>query len=165
MSMLPDYRDAIRQCLLDMDTDTMRKLWKHLAPHLPQPGSDSDMLISMHHARTLTETLPFQARAYSHSWLTERTLPSGLPDWLRPRAERMYPRVVDAVGIAVLSTRSPQEEKRILGELVRDAMTDVVMDHYSSDHKPDQSRIKTDMLRARTEVWRNALRASIGWRR
>lgn len=162
---LTDYTDSVRQCLLEFDLPTMRKLWKHLAPHFPQPGSDEEMTISMHHARTLSRSLPLRARAYSHAWLTERAFPSGLPDELRPVAERMFPRVADAVGIAVLSIHSSEEPKRLAGEAVRDIMSGVVMDHYSSDRPRDPTRIKTDMLRARSDFWKKALRATIGWRK
>jgi hypothetical protein len=52
------------------------------------------------------ETVSFKARAWSHRWLTERALPSGLPDRLKPSAERVYSRVVEGVGISV-NCRNP----------------------------------------------------------
>lgn len=76
-------------------------LWAHVAPNMPKPANEDDALICIHIARTATERLPFRFRAYSHSWLTERNLRSLLPDELKPRAERMYPRIVSAVGICV----------------------------------------------------------------
>jgi hypothetical protein len=55
----------------------------------------------MHRIRTEAESLAVRMRCYSHRWLLERGLPSGLPDRLLPSADRLYPRIVNAVGVAV----------------------------------------------------------------
>lgn len=162
---LTDYNTAMRQCLIDVDVGLMRKLTATVFPQFPAPGTDAEVEGSIHYARTVAESIPFRYRAYSHAWLCERALPSGLPDDLRPKAERMYPRIVDAVGVAVLATGSTSEEKRQLGGLVRDAMNEVVMDHYSSDRAREPERIKRDMLRRRTEFWKRLFERSVsGWR-
>ena len=91
----------VRRCLIDCDVAQLRKLWQHVAPHLPQPETDADALVSLHFARTLASFVSFRARAYSHRWLIDNGWPSGLPDHMKPRAERLYPRVVEGVGVSV----------------------------------------------------------------
>lgn len=83
------------------DVDALRKAWHRVAPNMPQPVTRGDAEIVMHMARTAAETVKLEARAYSHQWLIERGHPSQLPDSLRPKAERMHPVVVGAVGISV----------------------------------------------------------------
>jgi len=76
------------------DPKALRAAWKRVAPHLPQPADDAQAEIAMHHARTQAVSIPLHLRQYSHAWLTERNLPSGLPPKDRPT-------VVEAVGISV----------------------------------------------------------------
>lgn len=103
----------------------------------------------MHHARTQTESLPLRPRAYSHRWLVERGLSSGLPDELRPRAERMYPVIADAVGIAVGSSsrRHREEAKAIEG-----AMSTKVKEMYADGDK-EPTLVKREIMRV-YEKWR-----------
>lgn len=124
-----------------------RALWAHVAPHLPQPKDDDAAWITLHYARTAAPPISFHMRAYSHRWLTERGLPSGLPDHLRPAAERMYPRIVEAVGISV----NAPDHRRALGEAVRKAMSDAVMQCYA-DHHTDPAFVKMRMQDARMKV-------------
>jgi hypothetical protein len=100
----------------------------------------------MHAARTGSDSISFRARAYSHAWLIERSLPSILPDELRPRAERMYPRPADAVGIAV-HTRTP------IALAIRGAMEDAVRD--AGVHDP--ALTKRAIMSARAHVRRKLL--------
>src|SRR5215831_8842392 len=124
----------LRRCLLACDVEAVRRLWAEIAPHLPQRPEESaeQTLRSLHIARTAMRSLPFTARAYSHAWLTERGLPSQLPDPMRPRAERMYPRIVDGVGIAE-GTRNPLLKPVAL--LVQDEIVDTVEDCYANGDK------------------------------
>ena len=69
-----------RRCIRECDVAQMRKLWQHIAPHLPQPKDDVEALTSMHYARTVAEFVPLNGRAYSHRWLIDNGYPSGLPD-------------------------------------------------------------------------------------
>jgi hypothetical protein len=124
-------------------------MWESIAPHLPQPRNDAEVLTSIHCARTYAQSIAFRLRAYSHAWLVERGLPSGLPDYLRPSAERMYPRVVDAVGIAV----GAPPHRRELGLAVRHAMSDAVEDCYADGNK-DPAFVKARMFEARLKVMR-----------
>ena len=99
-------RTAFVNALEAGDLKTLRKVWAIVAPHLPQDQTDEELETQMHLTRTSIGNVSFKARAYSHSWLLERGLPSGLPDELKPKAERLYPRVVAGVGIACM-TRNP----------------------------------------------------------
>lgn len=117
MSMNEHFREALER----LDIPLARKMWAHVMPHMPQPPTDGEALIIMHVARTHSEAISFRARAYSHSWLIERGIPSKLPDELRPRAERMYPQPIAAVGIAV-QNRTP------VALAIRGSMEDAVRD-------------------------------------
>jgi hypothetical protein len=85
-----EHSAELLRCLRDGDVTAIRRLYREIAPHLPQPSSDVEAWASLHHARTQVEALPLKLRAYSHRWLLDQGLPSGLPDALKPLAERMY---------------------------------------------------------------------------
>ena len=91
----------MRRCLEEVDVDGIRALWRMVAPEMPQSAADRDVEISIHYARTQSDWLRITQRFYSHRWLLDHAMLSGLPDHLRPSAERMYPRVVSAVGISI----------------------------------------------------------------
>lgn len=114
-------REHFRQALESLDVALVRKMWRHIMPHLPQPESDEEALISAHIARTSIPHLRFRNRAYSHCWLIERGFPSGLPDELRPKAERLYPQPTATVGIAVRNTTP-------VALAIRRAMEEAVLD-------------------------------------
>lgn len=114
-------QDHFVGALESLDIPLLRKMWAQLKPHMPQAENDEQAFIVAHLARTAAPNIKFQCRAYSHAWLLDRRLPSQLPDALRPRAERMYPRPVPAVGIAVANT-TPVALK------IREAMEDAVRD-------------------------------------
>src|SRR6266576_2926507 len=98
---MPEHSTEFRRCLVECDIVAIRKLWQHIAPHLHQPTTHHEAETTIHRTRTEMATMPFRLRAYSHRWLVDQGYPSGLPDKDRPRAERMYPTVVEGVGIAV----------------------------------------------------------------
>lgn len=119
--------------------------------HLPQPKTDREAEIMLHSARTQTQGVTFAKRAYSHRWLTERNLPSSLPDQLRPKAERLYPRIVTAVGIACGSLNPALKP---LADAVRRSMENAVQDCYANGDT-DPGIVKQQMLIARkTELHR-----------
>ena len=134
--------DDIRRCLVDMDVAGMRAAWLVAAPHLPQPTADSDTIAAMHVARTVAESIPLRHRAYSHRWLTERALPSQLPDHLKAAAERLYPKIVASVGIAVRS-KYPEIVTRVRG-----SMEYAVNDCYAMGDE-DPVIVKREMMEAR----------------
>jgi hypothetical protein len=137
-------QSAMREALLSLDTGLLRRLWAHIAPHLPQPASETDTLTAAHIARTAADSLPLRARAYSHRWLTERGLPSRLPDPMKPHAERLYPRVVTSVGI------SANSKYDVVREAIGGAMRDAVLDCYANgDEAPEI--VKPRMMEARSK--------------
>jgi hypothetical protein len=142
------YADAFRRCLIDLDVVGMCDLWFRVAPHLPQPRNNDEALVTIHCARTQTESIPLGLRCYSHAWLCERGLPSGLPDRLKPMASRLYPHQVKAVGIAVkaMSTASVP-----LARAIEKAMSTAVLECYA-DGVTDVDLIRGRMNEARRGV-------------
>jgi hypothetical protein len=145
------HADEMKRCLVDCDVEAIRRLWAHVAPNMPQPEDDNHARATIHHARTQAENIPFKLRAYSHAWLTERGFPSALPDHMRPRAQRMYPVIVDAVGISV----GGAAHRRDLQLAVRGAMSDAVMECYADNNK-DPTFVSARMREARMKVYRYA---------
>lgn len=145
---MPDntHASALRRCLIDLDVKGIRRIWAAIAPHLPQL-KPADALPALHLARTSAASVPFNLRAYSHRWLTERALPSHLPDNLKPKAERMYPVVVGGVGISVNSKHIEVKTG------VQGAMEYSVLDSYANgDTEPDL--VKRRMFEARDKELR-----------
>jgi hypothetical protein len=147
-------REIMRRALEEHDLITCCKLWEQVAPNMPQPKSEHEARVIMHHACTQTATVALRSRAYSHRWLIDNGYPSGLPDNLKRPAERMFPKIVDVVGIAC---GSASEAMRPLVPHVRGAMEEVVLDHYADGIK-DPKIIKPRMLEAR----RKAIKKLIG---
>lgn len=146
------YSTGFRRCLETLDVELMRKLWKHVRPNLPQPETAEDTLISIHMARTQANTIDVKLRGYSHAWLLERGLPSQLPDHLRASAERMYPRVVRAVGISV-NARSPLLAAVVVP--VREAMENAVNEAFADNASDDI--VSRHMADARSRTLRKLL--------
>ena len=137
-----------RQMLEDGDVDGLRQYWHHVAPNMPQPQSREAAEIVMHMTRTEAASVAFRKRAYSHRWLTERNMPSKLPDVLRPGAERMYPKVVEAVMVAV-EFRSKYLRAAALE--VRGEINKAIEDCYASgDTDPALVRKQMDEARVKT---------------
>lgn len=143
MQLPPQHAAEMRRCLESLDVVGVRRLWAHIAPHLAGAGmGDAEVLVSLHHARTQSESMSLKLRAYSHRWLVDNGYPSGLPDPLKPRAERLYPRIADAVGISV-NSKYEQVQREISG-----AMIDVVENCYA-DRKTAPEYVRPRMLDAR----------------
>lgn len=104
----------------------------------------------MHHARTQAESIGIRKRAYSHRWLVERALPSGLPDHLRPRAERMYPVVVE--GVLVACHTFSNALKPAVRE-IQDSMSAAVADAYAEGRREPEF-VKARMHEARARAHR-----------
>lgn len=139
---------AFKRCLEEVDVVGIRKLWAYVSPHLPQPQTDNDALVCIHHARTQTRSISTRLRFYSHRWLLDQGYPSGLPDELKPSAERMYPRVVDGVGISV---NSKNPIMKPINNIVRGAMSDAVEEAYA-DKKTDPVFVRARMNEARDKT-------------
>lgn len=138
-----------RQALEQGDLAALRRFWAERAPHLRQPDEVQAEIV-MHRARTEAQSVSLKARAYSHRWLTERDLPSGLPDELKPSAERLFPRVVGAVGISV-NFRSELLRPAIAE--IRGAMEGAVNEAYA-DGREDPAFVTTRMNEARARTMR-----------
>lgn len=147
---MTNYAPAFRAALEDLDVPAARRLWAHAMPGLPQPESDAEVLATLHHARTQAASLALRLRAWSHRWLLDHGLPSGLPDDLRPRAERMYPKVVSAVGIAVKPLTAAH---RPLALAIRGAMEEAVMDAYATG-RTEPEFVRARMREARAKILR-----------
>ena len=143
-----DHADAFRRCLIELDVVGICDLWFHVSPHLPQPKNNEEALIMMHYARTETQSIPVRLRCYSHAWLCERGLPSNLPDQLKPKASRLYPHKVKAVGIAV---KAISAEGALRARIIERVMSDAVMECYA-DGVTDPQIIKARMDAARLRV-------------
>lgn len=144
---------AFRALLEAGDVDALRSAWAEVAPQFPQPKSRAEAEIAMHVART-GMAIAFKKRAYSHAWLTERSLPSQLPDRFKPRAERMYPRVTSTVGISV-NARNPFLVP-IIGE-VQTAMEHAVLEAEADGKLEDSGFVKARMREARERTYRSLL--------
>jgi hypothetical protein len=139
-----NYADAFRRCLIDLDVVGICDLWFCVSPHLPQPKNNDEALAAMHYARTQAGSIPVRLRCYSHAWLCERGLPSGLPDWLKPKASRLYPHEVRAIGIAVKAMSGDHERARAIEK----AMSNAVAECYAEGER-DPETIKVRMAEAR----------------
>lgn len=133
------------RCIEDIDAETARRLWAHVAPGMPQPTSTAEAVIILHMARAQSQAVRFRLRAYSHRWLVDNGYPSPLPDEMRPRAERMYPTIVEGVGISV---NARNHVLRPVTEAVQSAMSDAVMDAYESGRR-DPEFVRARMSEAR----------------
>lgn len=132
---------------------------KVLYPHMPPPENDLAVDAAMHLARTDTPAISFRARAWSHRWLTERGLPSRLPDDLKPRAERLYPRVVEAVFVSA-NTNSPFLKP--VAKLVQASMCDAVEEAAADGKLGDPGFVRARMEQARVRTFQQLLGKTIG---
>lgn len=139
---------AFRRCLEELDVAGMRAVWAEENPHLHQPKSDYETLVTMHMARTQCAILPLKFRAYSHRWLLDNGHDSLLPDPLKPKAERLYPVVVEAVGISV-NFKSPILKP--IGDHVRQAMEHAVLECFADDER-DPVKVKARMMEMKTRA-------------
>ncbi len=138
------------RCLLHIDVAAVRQIWSAVSPGESQPKDDNEALILLHYARTKTQSVPVNMRAYSHRWLCERGIPSGLPDEMKPSAERIHPKIVQAVGVSV---KSLSEAGRPLAEAIERAMSDAVEDAYAHGNR-NAEFVKARMNEARLRVMR-----------
>ena len=150
-----DFSDAYRGALSECNVKLVRKLWNHLAPHMPQPKSDAEALATIHMARTECAALPLSQRQWSHRWLAERNLPSLLPDHMRPSAEQIVPKVVRAVGNSVnfkSALLKPVEAP------VREAINYAILDIHADDPDfTDDVLVRRRMKEAKADTLKRLL--------
>jgi len=132
-----------RNILVSLDIDGAVSFWGQLFPGYPVPATREEVLVSMHMARTSASSINFQERAYSHCWLIDHNFPSLLPDPLKPRAERLYPKQVGGVGISV-NSKYPVVQRAIHG-----AMHNAVLETYADGHQDEPEVVKKRMQEAR----------------
>jgi len=144
----------MQKCMVVLDVERARQLWPIAFPHLPPITNNGEALQMLHLARTASEMLNTRLRFYSHQWLLERNLPSALPDHLRPSAERMYPRVVKAVGTAV---HTSSDWIRPIIPLVRAAMSNAVLETFADGHEDDSDIVRRRILEAKQTTVRKLL--------
>ncbi len=133
--MSVEYRDHFRQALIDGDAMLCWKIMTEVQPHI-KIKSLAEAEAVMHRARTELVFVPFRARAYSHAWLCERNLPSALPDELRPKAERLYPRVAQIVGIAVKMPKLLHEVAQEVESSMSSAVSGLAADGADLSDRP-----------------------------
>jgi hypothetical protein len=136
---------AFRLALEERDIPALQRLWAGSNPHLPQL-THAQAEVAMHRARTEAESLNIRHRAYSHWWLLERGLPSGLPDRLKPSADRLYPQWAEAVGVSV---NFKSEILQPASPIVRGAMCDAIEDVYADNPSPPVPLVKSRMAEAK----------------
>lgn len=139
------HNHEFRNLLEVGDVNGLRAFWARHNPNMPHSETHDYAEIVMHYARTVADSIPLDKRVYSHRWLTERLVPSGLPDHLRAAAEQVHPTIAEGVGIAV-QFRS-KWMKPAEGE-VRKAMEDAVNDAYA-EKRTDPAFLKQRMDEAR----------------
>lgn len=138
----------IRRCLVELDIEGIVKVWHRVQPGLPVPSTRQEVLVTLHLARTAAISVPLRLRAYSHRWLTDQGYPSQLPDRLKARAERLYPRTESAVGIAVTS------KYPAVKHAIQTAMEQAVLEAYADGHSNDPEIVRQRMLEARRKEQR-----------
>lgn len=141
---------AFRNLLEAGDVEGLRAFWREAAPAMPQPETREQAEIMMHMARTASDSVKFRLRAYSHRWLTERHQRSQLPDHYKPQAERIYPVVVEAVGVSV-NFRSPYMAPAAAD--VRGVMERAVEDAYAEGRR-DPEFVRARMFEAKDREMR-----------
>jgi hypothetical protein len=129
-------------CLEAVDVEGMRRLWGKVAPNFPT-HDDAGMVAAIHLARTKSELVRFNLRAYSHAWLLDHGMPSLLPDELRPKAQRLYPTTAHAVGIAVTS-----QHDAVRNSITR-VMQDAVLEAEADGRLTDSPFVRGRMQEAR----------------
>ena len=139
-----------RQLLEQGDAKALVDAWGRIFPGMPTPESVDDAAVAMHVARTAADTLHLRLRAYSHAWLLERGYPSQLPDELKPKAERIYPIIVDAVGISVGAS---SDWLRPAADEIRESTEYAVEDCYANGDK-DPGVVSVQMAEARERAHR-----------
>ncbi len=139
---------ACRAALYDGDVRRTRHLWAQVSPDMPQPESDAEAEVILHQARAAADSVPMQKRIYSHAFLSERGLPSQLPDGMKPPRERKGPPVIFPAALIGVGTLSSSAGRREEAKAMERAMADAVGDMITSGIT-DRERIAKRMWEAR----------------
>lgn len=150
---MKEHQSEMYRCLRDLDVGAAMRLWKHIGPNMPQPENEYQAYIMIHYARTHMRKMPNHYRFYSHCWLRDEGLPSALPDNMKPKAERLYPVGVRAVGVA--STKIGGE-KTPFNDAIQKVMVDAVLETYADGHQDQPHIVRARILEKRAEFKRRA---------
>ena len=158
MNIVGDFAHGaeMKRCIIELDIDAAQRLWHHMAPHMAKPESDEQTLMVLHMARTALDSAKFEARAYSHAWLCERSLPSQLPDKLKPRADRLYPRIVTA---AAYSINFKSSFLKPIKSLVMKAIDERMNELWADSKKTPDAQL---VLKEICDTKNNIMRALVG---
>jgi hypothetical protein len=126
------YADEFRRCLLDLDVRGMRRLWRHVSPHLPQPESDYDTLVTMHLARLEMNNISADKKRYSKQWLEER------------ETTRIVSAVGTAVGSRVVDGVSGRSRAKELEQRMSDAVEAAAKEGVDLDKDAGEVRRRID---------------------
>lgn len=140
---------AFRDLLEAGDVRSLRRYWAEKAPNMPQPKNAEEAELVMHRARTEAESVAFRHRAYSHAWLCERGLPSGLPDRLKPSAEKLYP--VTKTGVLISVNFRSKWMRPAIAE-VRGAMEGAVLEAEADGLLENAAHVSARMKAAREKT-------------
>lgn len=155
------HSDAMRAALEEVDVARVRRLHAAEFPHLPPLGSDEQVTVSIHMARTSSTSVDFRSRAWSHRWLTERGYPSQLPDADRPKAERIYPTVATATGVSI---NVKSKWLLPLRSVVQAAVEEVILDEYSGRvERIDHDKLRGRIIESKDATMRRELGRLSGW--
>lgn len=144
-----NHAAEFKRCMEELDVAAVRRLHAHVSPHLPQPKTDAEALATLHIARTQSPLLEDGLRFYSHAWLLDRGLPSQLPDNLKPKAERLYPRQAHAVGLSV-NVGSPLLEPAV--PIIEGAINAAIGEAFDDGRGLDVAFVKARMGEARDKI-------------
>lgn len=133
-----NHAAEFRRCLLELDVPGVLRLWQHVAPHLPQPATHDEALVTLHTARLAMTTLADTARQYSKAWL----------------AERQTSTIVRAVGIAVGFADEADPAQRSRAGEIRQVMEGAVLDALAAgvDLETEAAEVSRRMQAARRGV-------------
>lgn len=126
--MSKNHSAEFKRCMDTLDVAQARRLWRHVCPHLPQPSTDKAMLAQLHMARTMSPLMTRAQRFYSHRYLLDHGMPSGLPDEMKPLYERLYPRVETGVGLALHGSGWFKPAIPLVGKAMTDSIQDTLAD-------------------------------------
>lgn len=126
-----------RRCLIDLDIEGARRLWRHVHPGWDQPTTDYEMLVLLHLARVRAMTIHPLLRDYSKEWLRERETGG----------------YAKAVGVAVKNSHSPVDWLRRRALNIRDSMQYAVSSSIKAgiDIDSEAFEVKRRMFAARAK--------------
>jgi hypothetical protein len=148
------HAEAMRRCLEAGDVAGARSLWAQVMPGMPQPKTEAEATVILHMARTQSELVSLRARAWSHRWLLDHGKPSLLPDSLKPKAERIYPKIAEGVGLAI---GVKNELGRAIKPHVQSAMEYAINECYADARSPEPPIVKRRMFEAKDRIIKKLL--------